>query len=49
MQAPDTAFGDFSGSNVWNPNTNISEDCLYLNVFAPRNISEVNCDNLGTS
>lgn len=41
MQAPDLAFGDFSGSTLWNPNTNISEDCLYLNVFAPRNISEV--------
>ena len=34
-QLMDTFFGNFSGSQKWNPNTNISEDCLYLNVFAP--------------
>ena len=36
MQAPDEAFGNFSGSQAWNPNTKISEDCLYLNVYSPR-------------
>ena len=36
MQSPDEAFGDFPGSQMWNPNTNISEDCLYLNVYRPR-------------
>ncbi|XP_014667049.1 PREDICTED: acetylcholinesterase-like [Priapulus caudatus] len=34
-QAHDLAFGNFSGSMMWNPNTNVSEDCLYLNVWAP--------------
>ena len=36
MQAPDIIFGkDFSGSNVWNPTTKVSEDCLYLNIWVP--------------
>jgi len=35
-QKPDTEFGDFYGSTVWNSPTPVSEDCLYLNVFVPR-------------
>ncbi|RUS87396.1 hypothetical protein EGW08_004850 [Elysia chlorotica] len=34
-QAIDVAFDRFSGVEMWNPNTNRSEDCLYLNVWRP--------------
>ena len=32
-QSLDTS--DFEGAKVWNPNTPLSEDCLYLNVWVP--------------
>ncbi|KAK3699984.1 hypothetical protein RRG08_012189, partial [Elysia crispata] len=35
-QTFDTYFGNFSGSTMWNANTQLSEDCLYLNVWSPR-------------
>ncbi|XP_026467181.1 acetylcholinesterase-like [Ctenocephalides felis] len=36
VQIVDTLFGDFPGATMWNPNTPISEDCLYVNVVAPK-------------
>nr|QVD39207.1 Acetylcholine esterase [Schistocerca gregaria] len=36
VQIIDTVFGDFPGSVIWNPNTQLSEDCLYINVVAPK-------------
>lgn len=36
IQGVDTFFGNFSGSIMWNPNTPVDEDCLYLNVWVPR-------------
>ena len=36
IQVPDLTFGkDFAGSNIWNPTTKVSEDCLYLNIWVP--------------
>ncbi|XP_066152185.1 acetylcholinesterase-like [Euwallacea fornicatus] len=36
VQIIDTLFGDFAGAQIWNPNTPLSEDCLYINVVVPR-------------
>ncbi|KAG8035019.1 hypothetical protein G9C98_005441 [Cotesia typhae] len=36
VQILDTVFGDFVGATMWNPNTPLSEDCLYINVVVPQ-------------
>nr|CAH7718225.1 unnamed protein product [Callosobruchus chinensis] len=36
VQIIDTVFGDFPGSTMWNPNTPLNEDCLYINVVVPK-------------
>ena len=36
MQTRDNLFGDFVGAQMWNANTELSEDCLYINVVVPK-------------
>ncbi|CAG0920911.1 unnamed protein product [Notodromas monacha] len=35
-QITDDAYPGFPGSEMWNPNTNQSEDCLYLSIWTPK-------------
>ncbi|OWA49931.1 Acetylcholinesterase [Hypsibius exemplaris] len=36
MQLMDTYLGDFPGATMWNANTPMSEDCLYMNIWVPK-------------
>jgi len=36
------SFPEFKGEVTWLPNTNISEDCLYMNIWVPRSKKQHN-------
>jgi len=36
IQYIDKTYGDFIGMDMWNAQSPLSEDCLYINIWAPR-------------
>jgi len=36
VQIIDKTYGDFVGLDMWNAQSPLSEDCLYINVWVPR-------------
>jgi len=39
IQYIDKSYGDFIGMDMWNAQSPLSEDCLYINIWAPRHHS----------
>lgn len=49
-QQNDTFFGaTFAGTQMWNPNTPLSEDCLYINIWTPFGVANITGSSLSYS
>jgi len=36
IQYIDKTYGDFIGMDIWSPQSSLSEDCLNINIWVPR-------------
>ena len=42
IQFIDRTYGDFIGTDMWNAKSPLSEDCLYVNIWVPRDTAAAN-------
>jgi len=42
IQFIDKTYGDFIGMDMWNAQSPLSEDCLYINIWVPRHTTAAN-------
>ena len=47
MQNIDKTYGDFIGLDMWNAQSPLNEDCLFINIWVPRQTSA--SDNVKSS
>jgi len=40
IQFIDKSYGEFVGTDMWNAQSPLSEDCLYINVWVPRQTTD---------
>jgi len=45
IQFIDKTYGEFVGMDMWNAQSPLSEDCLYINVWVPRQTTDNDTHN----